>query len=53
MKSYVLCKYFFHLNNKLNLKIIFNTLKYKYKIMCIEVQVNNNMFNTCNNSYFM
>jgi hypothetical protein len=41
-----------HLNINLNIKIFFNKLKYKYKIMCIEMQVNNNMFNTCNNSYF-
>ncbi len=43
---------FFHLNNKINLKINLNKLKYKYEIMCIEIQVNNNMFNTCNDSYF-
>ncbi len=48
----LLCKQFFHLNNKFNIKIKFNKLKYKYKIMCVEVQVNDNMFNTCNNSYF-
>jgi len=42
----------FHLNNKLNMKIKFNNLKYKYKIMCIEVQVNNNMYNIGNDSYF-
>jgi len=41
---------FFHLNNKLNINI--NKLKYKFKILCIEVQVNNNMFNTCNDNYF-
>jgi hypothetical protein len=40
----------FHLNNELNLKINSNKLKYKYKIICIEVLVNNNMFNTCNNN---
>jgi hypothetical protein len=28
--------------------MFFNKLKYKYKIMCIEVQFNNIMFNTCN-----
>jgi len=43
---------FFYLNINLNLKIVLNKLKYNYKIMCIELQVNNNMFNTCNNSYF-
>ncbi len=41
---------FFHLDNKKNLKIKFNKLKYKFKIMCIEAQVN--MFNTCNDNYF-
>jgi len=51
MKGYVWCN-FFHLNNKLNLKINWNKLKYTYQIMCIEVQVNNNMFNTCNDNYF-
>jgi hypothetical protein len=42
---------FFHLDINLNLKIILNKLKYKYKIMCIEIQVNNNMFKKCNNNY--
>jgi len=43
---------FFNLNNKLNMKLNFNKLKYRYKIMCIEIQVNNNMYNTDNDSYF-
>jgi len=42
----------FYLNNILNLKLNFNKLKYNDKIMCVEVQVNNNMLNTCNNIYF-
>ncbi len=52
MNGQTLCQQFSDLNNKLNVKLIINKLKYKYKIMCVEVQVNNNMFNTCNNNYF-
>jgi len=43
---------FVHLSNKLNIKIKFNELKYKYKKKCIEIQINNNIFNTCNDSHF-
>jgi hypothetical protein len=45
-------EFFFHLNYKLNLKIKFSKLKYNLETMCINIQVDSNIFNTCNYSFF-